>query len=104
MDVWTARHVRDARSHTFHVAYSGVPGSVVVLLDAGYLLWRYPDGFRLVPAHGGPPSHQPEIEGVPDIAELLAPRSPPEAGRPWDNRKRPAGARRCAEGGHRCTA
>ena len=43
-----------------------VPGSGVVLLDAGYLLWRYPDGFVFV-AHG---NHQLEIEG--DIAELCA--------------------------------
>ena len=43
-----------------------VPGSGVVLLDAGYLLWRYPDGFAFV-AHG---NHQLEIEG--DIAELCA--------------------------------
>ena len=40
------------------------PGGGVVLLDVGYLLWRYPDGFVFV-AHG---NHQLEIEG--DIAEL----------------------------------
>ena len=42
------------------------PGGGVVLLDVGYLLWRYPDGFVFV-AHG---NHQLEIEG--DIAELCA--------------------------------
>jgi hypothetical protein len=43
-----------------------VPGGGVVLLDAGYLVWRFPDGFVFV-AHG---NHQLEIEG--DFAELCA--------------------------------
>jgi hypothetical protein len=43
-----------------------VPGSGVVLLDAGYLVWRYPDGLVFV-AHG---NHQLEIEG--DFSELCA--------------------------------
>ena len=40
-----------------------LPGGGVVLIDAGYLVWRYPDGFVFV-AHG---NHQLEIEG--DLAE-----------------------------------
>jgi hypothetical protein len=43
-----------------------LPGGGVVLLDAGYLLWRYPDGFVFV-AHG---NHQLEIQG--DTTELCA--------------------------------
>jgi hypothetical protein len=43
-----------------------VPGGGVVLIDAGYLVWRYPDGFIFV-AHG---NHQLEIEG--DFSELCA--------------------------------
>lgn len=43
-----------------------VPGAGTVVLDAGYLHWRYPDGFVFV-AHG---RHQLELEG--DIVELCA--------------------------------
>jgi hypothetical protein len=43
-----------------------LPGGGVVLLDAGYLVWRFPDGFVFV-AHG---NHQLEIEG--DFSELCA--------------------------------
>ena len=43
-----------------------VPGGGVVLLDAGYLVWRYPDGFVFV-AHG---IHELEIEG--DFVEFCA--------------------------------
>jgi hypothetical protein len=42
------------------------PGGGVVLIDAGYLRWRYPDGF-VFEAHG---NHQLEIEG--DVSELCA--------------------------------
>lgn len=42
------------------------PGGGTVVLDAGYLHYRYPDGFVFV-AHG---RHQLELEG--DIAELCA--------------------------------
>jgi hypothetical protein len=42
------------------------PGGGVVLIDAGTLRWRYPDGF-VFEAHG---NHQLEIEG--DISELCA--------------------------------
>ena len=42
------------------------PGGGVVLIDAGYLRWRYPDGY-VFEAHG---DHQLEIEG--DISELCA--------------------------------
>jgi hypothetical protein len=43
-----------------------VPGGGTVVLDAGYLHYRFPDGFVFV-AHG---RHQLELEG--DIAELCA--------------------------------
>jgi hypothetical protein len=43
-----------------------LPGGGVVLIDAGYLVWRYPDGFVFV-AHG---NHELEIEG--DFSELCA--------------------------------
>jgi hypothetical protein len=43
-----------------------LPGGGVVLIDAGYLVWRYPDGFIFV-AHG---NHQLETEG--DFTELCA--------------------------------
>jgi hypothetical protein len=43
-----------------------VPGGGTVLIDAGYLHWRWPDGHIFV-AHG---NHQLEIEG--DLAELCA--------------------------------
>jgi hypothetical protein len=43
-----------------------VPGGGVVLIDAGYLVWRFPDGFVFV-AHG---NHQREIEG--DFSEFCA--------------------------------
>jgi hypothetical protein len=42
------------------------PGGGVVLIDAGYLRWRFPDGF-VFEAHG---NHQLEIEG--DTSELCA--------------------------------
>jgi hypothetical protein len=42
------------------------PGGGVVLIDAGTLEWRYPDGF-VFSAHG---NHQLEIEG--DLSELCA--------------------------------
>ena len=43
-----------------------VPGGGTVLIDAGYLHWRWPDGHIFV-AHG---NHQLEIDG--DLAELCA--------------------------------
>jgi hypothetical protein len=42
------------------------PGGGAVLIDAGTLTWRYPDGFVFV-AHG---NHQLEIEG--DLSDLCA--------------------------------
>jgi hypothetical protein len=43
-----------------------LPGGGVVLIDAGYLRWRFPDGF-VFEAHG---NHELEIEG--DLTELCA--------------------------------
>jgi hypothetical protein len=57
---WGTFTERGARSHI------RVPGGGTVVLDAGTLRYRFPDGF-IFEAHG---RHQLEIEG--DIAELCA--------------------------------